>query len=68
MAVRSASVMYCMLCTTTSDMPPNTALRSLRPVRRKLTRSASLQLPSPVRWSPRRLLAIQFSSGALPDR
>jgi len=68
MAVRSASLRCCMLCSTTSLMPPNTALRSLRPVLRNCTSCASLQLPRPSLWSPRRFLAIQPSSGALPAR
>ena len=65
MAVMSSSERYCRLCSTTSLMPPKTTDLSLRPVLRNSASSASLQVPRPSRFSPRRLEATQPSIGAL---
>ena len=69
MAVRSSSLRYCRLCSTTSLMPPNTIALSLRPVFRNSVSSASPAAQAISLRSLRRLEATQPSIGALlPDR
>lgn len=60
MAYKSSSVMYCVLCSTTSAIAPKAAVMSVRSVLKKSTSSAVLQIAKPS-CSPRRLLARQPS-------
>ncbi|MNC47050.1 hypothetical protein D3C75_960940 [compost metagenome] len=64
MAARSSSLMNCVELLNASVIEPNTTACRLRPVLRNCAISASLQRPSPVLGSARRLGAYQPSSRA----